>query len=143
MKNATPAQKRNGLRIHAIVFAFSMVLMLIINLLTGAPYGSSGYYLVGESESCLTGCPCGAIWLVTSALAGPADTPSCQVRCTTWMAEATMSSCCTSESTLPAMRGSPCLRMDSGFRGVNKRSERNFTAPIPDVPHVIAEACGQ
>lgn len=29
MKNATPAQKRIGLRIHAIVFASSMVLMLI------------------------------------------------------------------------------------------------------------------
>ena len=38
MKNATPAQKRIGLRIHAIVFASSMVVMLIINLLTGAPY---------------------------------------------------------------------------------------------------------
>lgn len=38
MKNATPAQMRIGLRIHAIVFALSMVLMLIINLLTGAPY---------------------------------------------------------------------------------------------------------
>jgi 2TM domain len=33
-----PPQKRIGLRIHAIVFASSMVLMLIINLLTGAPY---------------------------------------------------------------------------------------------------------
>ena len=32
MKNATPAQKRIGFRIHAIVFALSMVLMLTINL---------------------------------------------------------------------------------------------------------------
>ena len=38
MKTATPAQMRIGLRIHAIVFASSMVLMLIVNLLTGAPY---------------------------------------------------------------------------------------------------------
>ena len=38
MKNATPEQMRIGLRIHAIVFAASMVLMLVINLLTGAPY---------------------------------------------------------------------------------------------------------
>ena len=38
MENATPAQKRIGLRIHGIVFASSMALMLIVNLLTGAPY---------------------------------------------------------------------------------------------------------
>ena len=38
MKNSTPEQIRIGLRIHAIVFVLSMALMLIINLLTGAPY---------------------------------------------------------------------------------------------------------
>jgi hypothetical protein len=38
MKNATPEQASVGLRVHAIVFASSMVLMLIINWLTGAPY---------------------------------------------------------------------------------------------------------
>jgi hypothetical protein len=38
MKNATPAQARAGLRVHKIVFASSMLLMLIINWLTGAPY---------------------------------------------------------------------------------------------------------
>lgn len=38
MKNATPAQMRTGLRIHTITFVASMVLMLVINLLTGAPY---------------------------------------------------------------------------------------------------------
>lgn len=38
MKNATPAQKRMGLRVHAIVFVSSMALMLVINLMTGAPY---------------------------------------------------------------------------------------------------------
>ena len=38
MKNATPAQMRIGLRIHAIVFVASMVLMLLVNLLTGSPY---------------------------------------------------------------------------------------------------------
>ena len=38
MKNATPEQMRVGLRIHAIVFASCIVLMVIINLLTGPPY---------------------------------------------------------------------------------------------------------
>jgi uncharacterized membrane protein len=38
MKNATPAQMRTGLRIHAIAFMLSMLLMLVINLLTGSPY---------------------------------------------------------------------------------------------------------
>ena len=42
MKNATPAQKRIGLRIHAIVFASSMVLMSIINLLTARRTGRPG-----------------------------------------------------------------------------------------------------
>jgi hypothetical protein len=38
MKDATPAQKKLGLRIHALVFVPGMVALLIINLLTGAPY---------------------------------------------------------------------------------------------------------
>jgi hypothetical protein len=38
MKNATPAQMRIGLRVHAIVFVLSMLLMLVINVVTGAPY---------------------------------------------------------------------------------------------------------
>jgi uncharacterized membrane protein len=37
MKNATLEQMRTGLRIHAIAFVSSMVLMLVINLLTGEP----------------------------------------------------------------------------------------------------------
>jgi hypothetical protein len=38
MKNATPAQMKIGLRIHAIAFVSSMALISVINLLTGAPY---------------------------------------------------------------------------------------------------------
>jgi 2TM domain len=38
MKNATAAQMRIGLRIHAIAFVASMAVMVVINVLTGAPY---------------------------------------------------------------------------------------------------------
>lgn len=38
MKSATIPQMKLGLRIHAIVFAIVMALLLIINLWTGAPY---------------------------------------------------------------------------------------------------------
>lgn len=40
MKNATPAQKRLGFRIHAMVFVPGIVLLLVINWLTGSPYWS-------------------------------------------------------------------------------------------------------
>jgi hypothetical protein len=36
MKSTT--QMRTGLRIHSMTFVASMLLMLVINLLTGAPY---------------------------------------------------------------------------------------------------------
>ena len=38
MKTLSPEKKTLGLRIHAIVFSLSMLLLLIINLLTGKPY---------------------------------------------------------------------------------------------------------
>lgn len=38
MKNVSVAQKRRGLRIHAIAFVPSMLLLSIINLWTGEPY---------------------------------------------------------------------------------------------------------
>jgi len=38
MKQATASERRLGFRIHAIVFVPTMVALLIINLLTGAPY---------------------------------------------------------------------------------------------------------
>ena len=38
MKNATISEMKLGLRIHAIVFALTIALLLIINLWTGAPY---------------------------------------------------------------------------------------------------------
>jgi len=38
MKNATPDQVRIGLRIHALVFIVSVVLMVLVNVLTGPPY---------------------------------------------------------------------------------------------------------
>jgi 2TM domain len=38
MKQGSPAQKKLGLRIHAIVFVPTIALLLIINLLTGTPY---------------------------------------------------------------------------------------------------------
>ncbi len=38
MKNATPARKRLGFRIHATVFIPMMALLFVINLLTGSPY---------------------------------------------------------------------------------------------------------
>lgn len=40
MKDATPEQKRLGFRIHTIVFVPVVVLLLIINVLTGSPYWS-------------------------------------------------------------------------------------------------------
>ena len=64
MKNATPAQMRIGLRIHAMVFLASMVLMVIINVLTGAPYWV-GWVLLGWGIGMLSH------WLaVRSRLAG-------------------------------------------------------------------------
>jgi hypothetical protein len=38
MKNASPAEKRLGFRIHAAVFVPVMVALLVVNVLTGAPY---------------------------------------------------------------------------------------------------------
>ncbi|MGJ5175604.1 2TM domain-containing protein [Bradyrhizobium oligotrophicum] len=38
MRQATAAQKKLGFRIHTIVFIPSIVLLAMINLLTGAPY---------------------------------------------------------------------------------------------------------
>lgn len=38
MKNASMAEKKIGFRIHAIVFALSMVLLSIINTWIGPPY---------------------------------------------------------------------------------------------------------
>lgn len=38
MKNASIPEMKLGLRIHAIVFAVVMPLILIVNLLTGPPY---------------------------------------------------------------------------------------------------------
>jgi len=38
MKHLSQAEKQLGLRIHAIVFALTMVVLVIVNLLTGAPY---------------------------------------------------------------------------------------------------------
>ncbi|HJU39974.1 MAG TPA: 2TM domain-containing protein [Tahibacter sp.] len=38
MKNATPAQKKLGFRIHAIAFVPTLVVLLIVNYLTGPPY---------------------------------------------------------------------------------------------------------
>jgi len=40
MINSTPEQKKLGFRIHAMVFVPAVVVMLIINALTGAPYWS-------------------------------------------------------------------------------------------------------
>jgi len=40
MKHLTPAEQKLGFRIHAIVFVPSIVVLLIINLLTGPPYWS-------------------------------------------------------------------------------------------------------
>lgn len=38
MKHASPAQKQLGLRIHAIAFVLTMVVLLVINAWTGSPY---------------------------------------------------------------------------------------------------------
>ncbi|MDQ0136892.1 putative membrane protein [Neorhizobium galegae] len=38
MKNASPAERQLGLRIHAIAFVPSIIVLVVINLLTGAPY---------------------------------------------------------------------------------------------------------
>lgn len=38
MKNATIPEMRAGVRIHAIVFALTMLVLVIVNLWTGAPY---------------------------------------------------------------------------------------------------------
>jgi 2TM domain len=37
-KNATPAEKKHGFRVHAIVFVLTIAVLLVINLLTGSPY---------------------------------------------------------------------------------------------------------
>lgn len=38
MQNATPEQQKLGFRIHAITFVPVIVVLLVINLLTGSPY---------------------------------------------------------------------------------------------------------
>jgi hypothetical protein len=38
MKHLSPAQKQLGLRIHAIAFVVTMVVLVVVNLLTGPPY---------------------------------------------------------------------------------------------------------
>ncbi|CAN7498952.1 MULTISPECIES: 2TM domain-containing protein [Neorhizobium] len=38
MKHASPEQRQLGLRIHAVVFIPAIVVLLIVNLLTGSPY---------------------------------------------------------------------------------------------------------
>ncbi|MCQ1856007.1 2TM domain-containing protein [Neorhizobium galegae] len=38
MKNASQAEKQLGLRIHAIAFVPSIIVLVVINLLTGATY---------------------------------------------------------------------------------------------------------
>jgi hypothetical protein len=38
MKQGTSAEKKLGYRIHAIAFALTIALLLVINLLTGSPY---------------------------------------------------------------------------------------------------------
>jgi len=38
MKDATPAQKKLGFRIHAITFVPGIVALVIVNLLIGSPY---------------------------------------------------------------------------------------------------------
>jgi hypothetical protein len=40
MRQATQSQKQLGFRIHAIVFVPTVILLLVINALTGAPYWS-------------------------------------------------------------------------------------------------------
>lgn len=38
MKNASQSEKQLGLRIHAIVFVPSIIVLVVVNLFTGAPY---------------------------------------------------------------------------------------------------------
>jgi len=38
MKQGTPAQRKLGFRIHAIAFASTIALLLVINFLTGPPW---------------------------------------------------------------------------------------------------------
>ncbi|MCQ1571389.1 2TM domain-containing protein [Neorhizobium galegae] len=38
MKNASQAKRQLGLRIHAIAFVPSIIVLVVINLFTGAPY---------------------------------------------------------------------------------------------------------
>lgn len=38
MKNASPEEKKLGFRIHALVFVPTMIVLLIINIVIGAPY---------------------------------------------------------------------------------------------------------
>jgi len=40
MQQATLSDKKLGFRIHAIVFVPSVILLIVINLLTGSPYWS-------------------------------------------------------------------------------------------------------
>jgi hypothetical protein len=38
MKTASPLQKRRGFNVHALVFVLTLALLVVINVLTGAPY---------------------------------------------------------------------------------------------------------
>jgi uncharacterized membrane protein len=61
MRNADPAAKKRGLRIHAIVFVLVLALLAVINLLTGPPYWvlfvlvGWGIGLLAHWWSCRTG----------------------------------------------------------------------------------------
>lgn len=38
MKNASQSEKQFGLRIHALVFVPGIIVLVVVNLFTGAPY---------------------------------------------------------------------------------------------------------
>ncbi len=38
MKNATPAERKLGFQIHALVFVLTLAVLVVVNLLTGPPY---------------------------------------------------------------------------------------------------------
>ena len=38
MKQLSDSEKRRGFRIHAVVFALTMLLLIVINVATGPPY---------------------------------------------------------------------------------------------------------
>lgn len=48
MMHATPAQKKLGFRIHAMVFVPAIVVLVIVNSLTGPPYWAQ-WVLLGWS----------------------------------------------------------------------------------------------